>query len=250
MSTVVDLQGFSKSRHGFVVKEVAILTDGMVKPATYRFAPPFPWHDLAPEYKRKNAWLERNYIGLKWNSGSIPYNRVQDILLTHLKDVEVIYVKGHEKVMWLHELLGTFHHVIKDLEEEGCPSLQQLKTFCAHHRKKFACAEENVNVLAQWVAAQQVEPPSADRSIRLFHDTGSLTQLTTADLACLPKSFLLRYCGRVIDQAWPRLPDHLKNDSEIAGYRKCFRHHNIGECQVDGPPPMIKDCHICQSSQS
>lgn len=250
MSAIVDLQGFKKPTNKFVLKEVAILKDGMTQPLVYQFFPPFPWHDLPPEYKRENAWLERHYIGLKWNSGTLPYNDVEETLHSHLKDVDVIYVKGSRKAQWLRSLVGVYRYVIEDLEEEDCPSIQQLTKTCFYHPKKFVCAAENAIAIAQWVASKSVEKPSTDRSIRLFHKTGSLMQFTTADLACLPKSFLLLYCGHLIDQAWPRLPGHMKDDSEIAGYRRCHRHYPKNGDVWDGPPQMIKDCYTCQKRQS
>jgi len=89
----------------------------MVKPLTFTFAPPFPWHDLPPECRRRNAWVERHYTGLKWNSGTIPYDRIEDILNTNLKDKEVIYVKGREKSSSFRTHLKPYHHVIDNLKK-------------------------------------------------------------------------------------------------------------------------------------
>jgi len=254
MSAVVDLQGFSEPRNSFVVKELAILCAGMVKPLTFTFAPPFPWHDLPPEYKRRNAWVERHYTGLKWNSGTIPYNRIEDILNSNLKDIEVIYVKGREKASWLRTHLKPYHHVIENLEndydddDDTIPSLRKLTNTCLHHKKKFMCAADNVRALSQWVTLKPKEEPSTDRSIRLFHNTGRLDRLTSADLACLPKAFLLHYCAKHIDENWTRLPEKFKEDPDIVEYRRCYRHYNTGITQYDGPPPMIKDCHRCKQT--
>jgi len=89
----------------------------MVKPLTFTFAPPFPRHDLPPEHKRQNARVERHYTVLKWNSGTIPYDRIEEILYSHLKDIEVIYVKGRGKVNWLRTHLKPYPHVIENLEK-------------------------------------------------------------------------------------------------------------------------------------
>jgi len=169
MSAVVDLQGFSEPRNSFVVKELAILCAGMVKPLAFTFAPPFPWHDLPPEYKRRNAWVERHYTGLKWNSGTIPYDRIEDILNSTLKDIEVIYVKGREKASWLRTHLKPHHHVIENLgndyddDDDTIPSLRKLTNTCLHHKKKFMCAADNVRALSQWVTLKPREEPSTDR---------------------------------------------------------------------------------------
>jgi len=104
-----------------------------------------------------------------------------------LKDIEVIYVKRREKVNWLRTHLKPYHHVIENLEndydnddDDAIPSLRKLTNPCLHHKKNFMCAADNVIALSQWVALKPAEEPSADRSIRLFHNTGRLDRLTSA----------------------------------------------------------------------
>jgi len=55
--------------------------------------------------------------------------------------------------------------------------------------KQFMCATDNVMALSQFIILKPAVEPSADRSIRRFYETGSLHALSTADWACLPKSF-------------------------------------------------------------
>jgi len=172
----VDLQGFSEPKKSFV-KELAILCDGIVKLLTFTFAPPFPWHDLPLEYRRRNAWVERYYTGLKWNSGTIPYDRIEEILYSHLRDVKVIYVIGREKVNWLRTYLKPYHHMIENLEndyddDDAIPSLRTLTNTCRYY-KKFLCDADNMRALSQLVALKPPpEEPSADCSIRLIQKTG------------------------------------------------------------------------------
>jgi len=116
MSAIVDLQSFSGLKGQFVLKEVAILTHGMTRPVVYQFAPPHPWIDLPQECQRRNAWVERNYLGLKWNSGTTPYYRIEDILHSRLELMEKIFVKGREKVEWQRTLLQSTIHLSLDRE--------------------------------------------------------------------------------------------------------------------------------------
>ena len=167
----------------------------------------------------------------------------------------MIYVKGREKVNWLRTHLKPYHHVIENLEndddddddDDAIPSLRKLTNPCLHHKKKFMCAADNVIALSQWVALKPAEEPSADRSIRLFHNTGRLDRLTSAHLACLPKAFLLHYCSQHIDENWARLPEKFKEDPEIVECWRCY-HYSTGITQYDGPPQMIKDCYHCQQT--
>jgi len=252
MSAIVDLQGFSGPQGQFVLKEVAILAHGMTLPVVYQFAPPYPWHDLPQECQRRNAWVERNYLGLKWNSGTTPYNRIEEILHSHLGLIEKIYVKGREKVAWLRTLLQSSHHVIENLEndyddddDDDIPSLRKLTSTCPHHKKQYMCAADNVMALSQFIILRPAVEPSADRSIRRFYEMGSLHALSTADLACLPKAFLVCYCAQHIEEVWPRLPEKFKNDPEIADCRRCFKHYNTGVTEYDGPAPLVKNCQRC-----
>jgi len=245
MSAIVDLQGFSGPKGQFVLKEVSILAHGMSLPAVYQFAPPYPWHDLSSDLQRRNAWVERNYLRLKWNSGTIPYNRIHEILHSHLGLIEMIYVKGREKVEWLRTLLQSTHHMIENLEndydddDDVIPSLRKLTNTCPHHKKQYMCAADNVMALSQFIILKPAVEPSADRSIRRFYEMGSLHTLSTADLACLPKSFLLCYCAQYIEEARPRLPEKFKMDPEIAHCRRCSK-HNTGVTECDGPAPLVK----------
>ena len=247
MSAIVDLQGFSGPKGQFVLNEVAILAHGMSLPVVYQFAPPYPWHDLSSDLQRRNAWVERNYLGLKWNSGTIPYNRIHEILHSHLGLIEMIYVKGREKVEWLRTLLQSTHHMIENLEydyDDVISSLRKLTSTCPHHKKQFMCAAD-VMALSQFIILQPAVEPSADRSIHRFYETGSLHALSTAHLACLPKSFLLCYCAQHIEEVWSRLPEKFKNDPEIADCRRCFKHYNTGVTEFDGPAPLVKNCQSC-----
>jgi len=94
MSAIVDLQGFSGPKGQFVLKEVAILTHGMTLLVVYQFAPPYSWHDLSSDLQRRNAWVDRNYLVLQGNSGTTPYDRIEDILHSHLGLIEKINVRG------------------------------------------------------------------------------------------------------------------------------------------------------------
>ena len=146
--------------------------------------------------------MERYYLGFKWNSGTTPYDRIEDILRSHLGIIEKIYVKEREKVEWLRTLLQSSHHVMENLEydyddDDVIPSLRKLTSTCPHHKKQYMCAAD-VMALSQFIILKPAVEPSADRSIRRFYETGSLHALSTADLACLPKSFLLCYCAQHI----------------------------------------------------
>jgi len=111
-----------------------------------------------------------------------------------------------------------------DNDDNVIPSLRKLASTCPHHKKQYMCAADNVMAPSQFIILKPAVEPSADHSIRRFYEAGSLYALSTADLVCLPKAFLLCYCAQHIEEAWPRLPEKFKMDPEIADCRRCFMH--------------------------
>jgi len=150
MDVIVDLQGFWKPSNVFVLKEIAVLPLGTETPVVYQFAAPSPWRDLPLSYQRKNRWLERHYHGLRWSSGTLPYNTVKDVLTPLLKGASRVYVKGRDKIIWLRHLTD-LDNPIEDLEKLHCPSLRKLQSTCEYHSENTTSAAENVKLLAKWL---------------------------------------------------------------------------------------------------
>lgn len=98
---IVDIQSFKVPLNKFIFKEVAIIRlqeDAM--PSKFIFKPPYHWMRLLQKYKSENTYLERNFHGLSWSSGEVPYEELSCTLHAILDDAE-IYIKGLEKVEWL-----------------------------------------------------------------------------------------------------------------------------------------------------
>lgn len=160
MELVMDVEGFKSSANTFIFKEVSISNVIGTTVDTYLFKPPFPWGGLQVRYKSENSWLTRNYHGLSWESGSVPYTAVSLTLQPFLQAASVIYVKGLEKRKWLQENFPKTDFI--NIEDIGCPSLSKLQTMqedierCPHHIKADcvarSCAEENVQLLKYWLS--------------------------------------------------------------------------------------------------
>lgn len=90
----------------------------------------------------------------------------------------------------------------------------------------------------------------AKRSVFLIDPSKSVWDLTKEDFEYIPKLILLKYWGREINYIWDRLPTHLREDSEVISYQVCREHWNTPEMRdhIDGPPPLIKDCHTCNNN--
>lgn len=158
---VVDLQGFKKPIDEFVLKEFALVPvyDGRVQPLAFVLEPPFEWDSLPAPYKCTNSWLIRNYHGLPWESGDVPYEAGSMMIREFLKDARSIYVKGSEKKEWISKFTEESTKII-NLENIGCPSLFKLRKESNasppkyHHHSnlsKFCCVGDNARMLRNWL---------------------------------------------------------------------------------------------------
>lgn len=156
MEVVIDFQGFKRVYNEFVFKEVAIIPLGEnVQPIVYLFAPPHDWNLLPPRYKCENSWLTKNFHGLHWQEGEIPYEELEEILKASTRSASQIYVKGLEKQRWLKNFLPN----VKNIESLDCPSLSKLNRYinhpCTNHNLKICensnCAARNAVVLKKWL---------------------------------------------------------------------------------------------------
>lgn len=106
MDYVVDIQGFQRVPNIFIFKEVAILTlQESDVPLVFNFQPPTDWTNLATEEKCTARWLERNYHGIPWGSGEIPYSRLNEVIRGTLFGARFIYIKGRQKKLWLSQMI-------------------------------------------------------------------------------------------------------------------------------------------------
>lgn len=142
---IVDLQGFKDANNNFIIKEFAILFNGVTQ--TFIIKPPYSYTSLSLEEKKQVRWLENNR-GLFWSEGFIDYREFKRTIKPYLYN-NIILTKGNEKVKWIEELCKNCN--VKDIGENGCPNFFQLHSIydnvhnslnCVHHKKK--CALKNV----------------------------------------------------------------------------------------------------------
>lgn len=161
MEFVVDVQGFKKPINQFVFKELALVPlQEDAQPTVYLFEPPNYWDTLPAKYKSENLWLTRNYHGIEWTSGGIPYDEVRIIIREKLRNARAVYVKGLEKKKWFEQYLTN----VCNLEDLGCPPLKKLyntvSISCDNHPQiwNYQCAVRNALALKTWFLSPQDQP--------------------------------------------------------------------------------------------
>lgn len=162
----VDLQGFIVNEK-FKTKEIAILKHGHVL-THHIFRAPLPWNRLTTSEKARIYWLINNHHQLRWSDGYVNYTLTEE-LVRHAVCAESfepndciirVYVKGHEKKIWLTEILGddvvTDYNLAIENIEDDYEDIGRLETLnvsraiarCGYHAKN--CAMENVFKLYYW----------------------------------------------------------------------------------------------------
>lgn len=254
MELLVDMQGFQGACNEFIVKELAYISlDAQdIRPTVMFFQPPSSHDNIPVKYRSANLWLERNYHGLSWSYGRVPYHQLDAILKKDMKNVRKIYVKGCEKKEWLK---GLFHYsspAIINIEDhfDDSPSISKFEDSscdsCPFHCNmvKITCAVKNVLLLKKWMSTKISR--SVDKSIRLYFELKNLALMDSQDIAYLPHSFLSTFAKDDVHEAWSKLTDAMRADHEIARCKRCFEHYqSMGEDDFDGPLPMIMDCRKC-----
>ena len=156
MEFIVDIQGFKNSSNEFIVKELAIIALGFDSiPSVYLFKPPFEWSYLSSERKSENFWLVRNYHGMSWDIGEVPYYDLSETLRRNLEKATKVHVKGLQKKRFLERYIPNIYNT----EDLGCPSLQKIvhhSIICDNHKDWKSCfipncAIRNVMALNNWI---------------------------------------------------------------------------------------------------
>ena len=105
---VIELAGI------IVFKELGVFFDGNVQ--GYSFGSPGKYKPT-----KQAVWCTKNLHGTVWNSGSLNYNELPNILPSDVKGE--YFVERLEKKKTLGSLTGK---ELENLEDHGCPKVQDL----------------------------------------------------------------------------------------------------------------------------
>ena len=147
---IVDIQGFHLPNYGFIMKEIAILSDQHMH----------HWIFLLPTFIKeinrcdewKIEWTSRYYHQIPWKTGFEKYEDAKKLIETALENTDIIYVKGVQKGEWLKNILNNNNLKIKNIEEYDCKfSLKEENAYrfsCNFHYE--VCSVYNVFKIACW----------------------------------------------------------------------------------------------------
>jgi len=139
METTIDIE-FLQGINEQVIKEAAVVSDGMVQ--TFLFRPPYP---MEPHGSKEN--------GLNWADGIIPYDQVKTVLTEAAAPYDHLYARDYDKCEFLHDVLDRPIHNYEDLQ---CPDPKELKSnvhcqLTCHAFPDMRCATRNALAQHCWL---------------------------------------------------------------------------------------------------
>lgn len=159
---VMDIQGFYLKKE-YYPKEIAIEISGKIN--HFLLKPKILFNDLSLS-ERKTIISTQNYHGLRYMSGYIEWNKINDILLDNLYDVDTVYIRGNQKhdflwkKAWELDLKCTFIDISQyDQEHSGTserysnpPKIESTgKPQCLNHTIPARCALNNCHEISRWI---------------------------------------------------------------------------------------------------
>ena len=255
MEFIIDVQGFKSLGNEFIVKELALISTDAKMYELHIFKPPCNFFDLPHHVQKQVLWLEKAHHGLFWGSGFRKYDQLKDIF-ANLKISGNVYVKGKEKQKIITDLLSKPDVNVINLEDLGCPNLQELKSNfyqpqlikpCVFLHNPLKCAYINVYVLLQWWKTERlIEERLANVNMAIAECYSKGYKGLRPELVkFLPKEFISTHYEDV-ENIYDNLPEYLKNDVSILLSMRCSDHYKESNGDTfDGPNPKRKHCPFC-----
>lgn len=103
-------------------------------------------------FRKRNC--QRRILGIKFSIGYVDYYELKFIVLNHLKNVDVIYTSGHQKLNFLQQKLEELKMnriQLKNLENYYVKMESDTPICLNHNRGLFRCAINNVNKIYDFV---------------------------------------------------------------------------------------------------
>lgn len=160
---VVDIQGFNLPE--FYPKEISFINGQ--QQTHYLLQPPFPYAELSFDIRKQVKYLENHHHGLKYSSGYVSYDVLDDILNDYILngEVDMVYVKGHQKQEFLEKKLLELsaenssavpsvinvEHINTCIDEP--PKFVKDIPYCLNHYPncKYMCSLRNSLKLYNWL---------------------------------------------------------------------------------------------------
>jgi hypothetical protein len=89
----------------------------------FLFEPPYGEYELSDKIRKTNRYMTRQFHGIRWADGHIPYSQLCSILTKICKDEVEVYAKGSEQATFFANRCGKF---VLDLDHLGCAKVDSI----------------------------------------------------------------------------------------------------------------------------
>lgn len=252
---ILDIQGFKSVNNEYIVKELAIVSTDESVYELQLFKPPCDFNELPDHLQKQVVWLENQFHGLFWSSGTRNYNELKDVI-RGLNLNGVIYVKGIEKKEFVMKVLSPDVAInIVNIEDMNCPNLDILKQMCnpkvlkpcAFDHKDKHCAYVNAHVILHWLRLEKyidMRNVSTSKAIEDFYKSKGIDKMSKESIKYLPKEFILHNVKK-LDPIFEYLSYSLKHDSDILDNMEC-KIHSFSDANGKLYRLKRKYCFLCE----
>lgn len=153
----VDIQGYELSE-GFCVKEMTFDDGNQI--SHFLFKAPREYETLSLNEKKIITHLENKYHGIRYSNGYIPYTELDNILSDLLSGIDLIYVKGHQKMDFLQSKILFLNMDIspqvvnlETINDWNTLNLTLQRPLCMSHKGSgpWMCSMTNSKEIMKWV---------------------------------------------------------------------------------------------------
>lgn len=146
---IIDFQWFRFNKNNFIPKELASCTFDYKK-SHFVFKPPLSFCSITRDDRRVARYTSAFYHGLNWIDGYTPCSVFDEIIKRLCVNIDVIYVKGRQKVDYLRNIVDKR---IVDLVHAD--NIRRGEPSCAFHINNYAvCALLNCERLYDYISKQ------------------------------------------------------------------------------------------------
>ena len=132
---VIDFEMFNNN----IIKEIGVSCKYFS--TGFLIRPPFTFDKLSANRQKQNFYVTANIHNISWESGTIDYHKITD-LLKYFHNLDAIYmVKGSQKVNQLRILLPGA--CVINLEDYGCPKYTDLVNQYGFVESNYLIVDQN-----------------------------------------------------------------------------------------------------------
>lgn len=144
---IIDIQGFKHKDSSFIIKEISVLNVHAALCHHRIIELPSIINQMSPDFQAQVNFTKEHVHGLMWSSwyDNLSSYSITDFLKSRVELEAIILIKGCSKLSIVKNLLPDNTSI--NLEELGCPTVEEITKFHGFSSSKFHCGKHSKNTL-------------------------------------------------------------------------------------------------------